>query len=75
MRAEDHGGVVGHLVQLVDEVAPFGPQRLDHVPVVDDLLAHVDRGRAHLQRELDDVDGAVDAGAEAARPGQQDLGR
>ena len=71
--AEDHGGVVGHLVQLVDEVRALGAQRLHHVAVVDDLLAHVDRRGAHLQRELDDVDRAVDAGAEAAGPGQHDL--
>ena len=30
-------------------------------------MADVDRGAIALQRQLDDADGAVDAGAEAAR--------
>ena len=73
MGAEDDGGVVGHLVELVDEVGALGAERLDHVAVVDDLLAHVDGVRTHLQRQLDDVDGAVDARAEAAWPSEDDL--
>ena len=41
--------------------------------VVHDLVAHID-GRAELlQRQLDDLDRPVDAGAEAARGRQQDL--
>src|SRR6185369_4453394 len=71
--AEDHGGVVRDLVELVHEVSALGPQRLHHVPVVDDLLPDVDGRRAHLQRQLDDVDGAVHSGAEPPGPGQHDV--
>ena len=71
--AEDHGGVVRHLVQLVHEVGALGAQRLHDVPVVDDLLAHVHRRRADLQGQLDDVDGAVHARAEAAGAGKDDV--
>jgi hypothetical protein len=71
--AEDHRRVVGHLVQLVHEVGALGPQRLHDVPVVHDLLAHVDRRRADLQGQLDDVDRAIDPRAEAAGPGQHDI--
>jgi len=42
------------------------------VPVVHDLVPHVHRGPETRERGLDDLDGAIDAGAEAARVGQQD---
>jgi hypothetical protein len=70
---EDHGRVVRHLVELVDEDRALLAERLDHEPVVDDLAAHVDRRLAHRQRQLDDVDRALDAGAKSTRPRQEDL--
>jgi hypothetical protein len=42
---------------------------------VDDFVAHVDRRAEFFQRALDDGDGAVDAGTEAARVGEKDGGR
>ena len=53
------------------KTAPCSLQRLDDVPVVHDLLAHVDRGAVALQRLLDGLHRPVDAGAVAARFGQQ----
>ena len=47
-------------------------RRRHHVLVVDDLLAHVDRGAVELERLLHRDHGPVDAGAVAARGGQQD---
>ena len=41
--------------------------------VVHDLVAHIDRRTVFLQRALDDLDRAHDAGAEAAGLGQNDL--
>ena len=41
--------------------------------VVHDLVPHVDRAAELLERALDDLDRAVDAGAEAARLGQDHL--
>jgi hypothetical protein len=38
---------------------------------VDDLMAHVDRGAEALERQLDNLYGAVHAGAEATRCGQE----
>ena len=73
VRAEDHRGVVGHLVELVHEVGALGPEGLDDMPVVHDLAAHVDRRRADLEGQLHDVDGAIHAGAEAARPCEHDF--
>ena len=73
---EDDDRALGHLGLLLDEDRAALGQLLDHVLVVDDLLAHVDRGAVQLERALDRLHGAVDAGAVAARGGEQDaLGR
>ena len=55
------------------KIAPFLLQVVDDVGVVDDLVAHVDRRAERLQRALDDLDRAIDAGAEAARLGEDDF--
>src|SRR3546814_20086665 len=56
---------------LVDEHGALGLQRLHDVAVVHDLMADIDRGAIGLDRLRDDLDGPVDAGAEAARRGEQ----
>jgi hypothetical protein len=73
MRGEDHRGPVGHLVQFLDKTRAQRAQALDHVAVVHHLVANVDGCPEQLDGALDDVDGAIHAGAEAARIGQQDL--
>ncbi len=50
-------------------MAPLARKRLDHMPVVHDLVPHIDRGAEFLERPLDDLDRPLDAGAEAARLG------
>ena len=67
MGAEDGHGARRHLAQILDENRAFGLQALDHVFVVHDLVADIDRRAVFLQRPLDDLDGAHDAGAKAAR--------
>ncbi len=57
---------------VVDEDRTALLERLDDVPVVDDLLAHVDGRAVLLEGLLDGLDGAVDARAVAAGLGQQD---
>ena len=57
------GIVVG---ELLDEDGAALAQLLDHVLVVDDLLAHVHRRAVELERALDRLHRAVDAGAVAA---------
>ena len=71
VRAEDHGRAVRDLVEFLDEHGAEPAQPVDHEPVVHDLVAHVDRRAEQLERPLDDVDRAVDAGAEAAGIGEQ----
>jgi hypothetical protein len=39
---------------------------------MDDFVADIDGRAEPFERELDDLDGAVDAGAETARRGDQD---
>ena len=74
MRGEDHRPVrIGNLVELLDEDRALRLQALDDVAVVDDLVAHIDGRAEALQRLLDDLDGALDAGAEAARGAEQNL--
>ena len=63
----------GHLGLLLDEDRAALAQLLDHVLVVDDLLAHVDGRPVQLERALDGLDRAVDAGAVAARRREQQL--
>ena len=50
-----------------DEHRALGLEAVDDELVVDDLVADIDRRAVALERELDDPDRAVDAGAEAAR--------
>ena len=62
------------VLELVDEHRALGAQVFHHIAVVDDLMAHVDRRAMQFQRALDDVDGAIHPGTEAARLRQHDLG-
>ena len=68
VRREDHRlAGVGNFVELLDEHRALRLQALDDVAVVDDLVADIDRRPEFLERQLDDLDRPVDAGAEAAR--------
>ncbi len=79
-RGDAVGGEDDHLalrdlgLLLDEDRAPRG-ELLDHVLVVDDLLADVDRRPVQLERALDRLDGAVDPGAVAAGRGEQDPAR
>ena len=63
---EDHDRPGGHVPEVVGEHRALALQVVDHVPVVHDLVPHVDRRAVDLERQIDDIDGAVHAGAEAA---------
>ena len=74
MGGEDHRRLgVRDFVELLDEHRALGLQALDHVAVVHDLVADVDRRAVALERLLDRIDRPHHAGAEAARGAQQDL--
>jgi hypothetical protein len=71
--AENHRGTIGHFMQLFDENRAVLTQFLHHVAVVNHFVAHVDGRTPGLQRALDNGDGAIDAGAESAGVGEQDV--
>ena len=73
MRAEDGARALRHLVQFLDEDGAGIPQLVDHVLVVDDLLAHVDRRTVEIESDLHHIDRPDDTGAETARLQQKDL--
>jgi hypothetical protein len=72
---EDHGGTVGHLFELVDAHCASSLQLVDHMAVVDDLLAHVDGCSIAVKRTLDHLNGPLDAGAGRAGRCQDHLAR
>ena len=72
VRGEDHRRARGDLGLAVDEDRAARLEVADDVEVVDDLLADVDGRPPELERLLDGVDRALDAGAVAARGGQED---
>ena len=58
---------------FLDEYRALGAQVVDDELVMHHFVAHIDRRAEALQCLLDDLDGALDAGAEAARIGEQDF--
>src|SRR4029079_18977236 len=73
VRAEDHGRAVRHFLELINEDRALRTQLVDDIAVVHDFMAHIDRRAERLERALDDLDRAVDAGTESARIGEQDV--
>ena len=73
VRAEDQERFGRHFVGVLDEDRTLRTQVVDDVPVVHDLVAHVDGRTKALQDQFDDRDGAVDPGAEATRAREMDL--
>ena len=73
MCAENHRTTGGHLGQLLDKYCPLRTQIIANKFVMDDLMPHIDRRAKTLQRPLDDSDGALDAGTEATRIGENKL--
>jgi hypothetical protein len=75
MGGKDGHGVDGHFLEFFHEYRAFVFEAGHHGLIMDDLVPHV-YGRAEtLDGLLDDADGALDAGAEAARGCQINLHR
>ena len=67
MGAENGHRTFGHFGELLDEARSHRLETLDHVPVVHDLVADIDRRTIFAQSQLDDLNRPDDTGAEAAR--------
>ena len=65
--AEDRHRVFGDLGERLNEAGALGLEAVDHVLVVHDFVAHVNRRAVLLQRALDDLNGADHARAKAMR--------
>jgi len=67
MGGKDHGAVIGAVVQFLDKDRALVSQAVDHEFVMHDFVAHIDRRAPFFQGHFHDLDGAVHAGAKAAR--------
>ena len=71
--AEDRHRARWHVLQGLDKARAFRLERFDHVAIVDDLMAHIDRSAMLGQRSLDNIDRPNNASAKPARLGKNDL--
>lgn len=72
VRAEDRHSAVRHLVEFLNEPCPFITQIFDDMPVMHDLVTHIDRRAVLLQRAIDDLDRTDNPRAKAAGLGKDD---
>ena len=70
MGREHERGAGGHLVDVVDEDDAPGPELLDDMTVVDDLVVAVDRRLEDPDHPRQGLDRLLDSGAEAPGRGQ-----
>ena len=73
MGTEDKGGTGRHFIQAFHEYRSASAQVVDHKLVMHDFMPHVNRCPQHIQRTIDDFNGAVDAGTETPRVGKYDI--
>lgn len=71
MSAEDAGRAIGDDGDVIDEDSAATTQVIDHIAVVDHLVANVDRRAIAFEHAFDDIDGTIDTGAEAAWIGKE----
>ncbi len=73
MRTEDGPGAFGNFGQFLDKNGAQFAEFVDHVLVMNNLLANIDWRAVEVKCYLDDVDGANHACAETAGLEQVDL--
>jgi hypothetical protein len=72
MGREDNGRTLRDRIQFFHKDGAFLLKPLNHIAIVNDLVPHIDRRAIFFERPLDDLDGPVNAGAEATRCSEQD---
>ena len=73
MRGKDDGPVWRALVQLFYKDGAQLFEAGDNVLIVDDFMAHIDRGAPFAERLFDDLDSAINPGAKTTGGGESDL--
>jgi hypothetical protein len=73
MRAEHSRRPARHFGQALDEAGAAGLQVRNHMAIVHDLMADIDRRAIFLERALDNIYGPHYTGAKPSRLGQDDL--
>ena len=72
MGGKHHGlAVIRDFAQLLHKDRALFFKAFHHEAVMDDFMAHIDRGAVAFQRFLHNLDGAVHAGAKASRASEQ----
>src|SRR5690242_9140046 len=62
-----------NLEQRIDKYDSFRAQLIDHMTIVDDLFANIERLLVHIESDIVDVDCTHYAGAETAGLGEKNL--
>ena len=71
---EDHGVAGRYIGQFLNKYGALVAQILDHIGVMHNFMAHIDRRAELLQRAFDDFNRPIDSGAETPRLRQNDFG-
>src|SRR5207237_7399563 len=70
--AVDNPRSLRHVLDAVDKNCTLSRQIVDHIAVVNDLLADITRGTEGLERDANDIDRPHYAGAKSSRLQQED---
>jgi hypothetical protein len=65
--AENGDGAVRDFVEFLDETRALASQIVDNMPIVNDLMAHIDGRAMSFQSTIDNLDRADHARTKAAR--------
>lgn len=65
--AEYYPASGGNVVQLLHKDHALGLELVNHILVVDYFTSYIERRAIDFERQIDDIDGTDDAGAEAPR--------
>jgi hypothetical protein len=72
MRRKYDMAAIWYFIEFLDKYRAFGFQAVDHITVVDDFMADIDRRAMLFERKLDNLNGAVNACAKSTWRGQKE---
>jgi t-SNARE complex subunit (syntaxin) len=71
MGAKYNNGIVGNLIELLNENGATITEVIDNKPVVDNLVANVNRATKNLKCTVYNIDCPINTSSEATRVSQQ----